>query len=131
MPEFTYSTIFADGCVLCVTDDNYIDFEGWLRGIECIHTGTGFPDNSYLILMLDVDGFHGHKQMTAVQLQPVAELTFVFEMECAGNCSFIFMDVRAYVLFVPLPITIKKPLLNSLFYQIYKGTCDVIWLWEF
>jgi len=58
--------------------------------------------------MLDVDGFHGHQQMTTVQLQPVAEVTFVFEMECAGNCSFLFMDVRADVLFGPLPITIKS-----------------------
>ena len=84
----------------CETDDDCMEYEGWLRGIECIHTAKGFPDNAYLILMLDVTGFNGRVQMVSGQLLPIAEVTFVFEAQCAGNCSFIFMDVCSTSLYL-------------------------------
>ncbi|ELT95698.1 hypothetical protein CAPTEDRAFT_110455, partial [Capitella teleta] len=65
--------------------------DAWQPAVEYIQSNSGFADDSYLVLSLDIEGFRGEKGRKA---SPVAQVSFVFEMSCVDNCSFFFMQEK-------------------------------------
>jgi len=72
----------------CVTE------EGWTGVSDHIYSNKGNPDDAYLILNLDVDGFVGKVEFVHGQPLPVGTVSFVFETSCTKKCTFLFMQVQ-------------------------------------
>lgn len=66
----------------------------WQPAMDYIKSSSGFADDSYLVLSLDIDGFKGDKR-TASKATPIAQVSFIFETSCADKCSLFFMQVSS------------------------------------
>lgn len=64
-------------------------YQGWLAVGDQIRTVSSNSDDAYLILVLSLNGFYESNFETEV-----GKVTFVFALDCAGNCQFYFMKVR-------------------------------------
>ncbi|XP_042213922.1 endosome/lysosome-associated apoptosis and autophagy regulator family member 2-like isoform X1 [Homarus americanus] len=66
--------------------------DGWQVGGEYIHSGRGHADDAYLVLSLKVGGFRGREGFVSGMPMEVGRISFTFELKCASDCKFVFME---------------------------------------
>lgn len=76
---------------LTMNDRGCSSKDGWVSGLSHIHSGKGHADDAYLVLSLDIGGFKGSEQILEGSPITVANISFVFELECTKDCSLFFM----------------------------------------
>jgi len=71
--------------------------DGWMFHKDYVQTVVINSDNDYLVLSLDIGGFHGDVSSTNGDRhkQQVAELSFEFETQCSQYCEFALLKVCA------------------------------------
>ncbi|XP_063598992.1 endosome/lysosome-associated apoptosis and autophagy regulator family member 2-like isoform X2 [Penaeus indicus] len=67
--------------------------EGWQVAGDHIHSGRGHADDAYLVLSLKVGGFRG-REMGGRPME-VGRISFTFELSCASDCEFVFMEASS------------------------------------
>ena len=72
----------------CMTDI------GWTFHRDYAQTVVVNDNDDYLVLSLDVGGFHGDMAAGTRRVQQIAELSFEFEMQCTQHCEFALLTVR-------------------------------------
>ncbi|XP_023228240.1 UPF0577 protein KIAA1324-like, partial [Centruroides sculpturatus] len=63
----------------------------WQPAGDHIHSALGHRDDVFLILSLDVSGFRGRERVVNGHAAEIGRVSFVFELDCTGNCYFVFM----------------------------------------
>ena len=67
---------------------------GWVSTEDSsMHTTQGHADDAYIVLGLTVGGFKGRRQILFSKPVAVANISFVFEQKCQGDCILFFMMV--------------------------------------
>ena len=59
--------------------------------LDHTHTQKGHADDAFLVLTLDVGGFK--TDSLDIISTAFGKISFIFELECTGECSFVFMQV--------------------------------------
>lgn len=67
------------------------DSPTWQPAGDHIHSALGHRDDVFLILSLDVSGFRGRERVINGHAAEIGRVSFVFELDCSGNCYFVFM----------------------------------------
>ena len=95
---------------------------GWTFHSHYVQTVVVNDDDVYLVLRLDVGGFHGDATTTQTRQQqqqrrPIAELSFEFETHCSQPCEFVLLMVCLFhclslflCLFLSLPLLLNLSL---------------------
>ncbi|XP_064632414.1 endosome/lysosome-associated apoptosis and autophagy regulator family member 2-like isoform X4 [Lineus longissimus] len=65
---------------------------GWIPTGDHITSGKGHADDAYLVLSLNVGGFKGNEGSFQGQAAEIAQLSFVFELNCTTKCAFFFIE---------------------------------------
>ena len=79
---------------------------GWVLSGDSIHSSLGQADDAYLILQLTVDGFDSEEGFVDGKALEVGELSFVFSLECTGDCGLFLLEERG-------PDSSKSPVLET------------------
>ncbi|KAK3864258.1 hypothetical protein Pcinc_028364 [Petrolisthes cinctipes] len=86
MPPNMAATCMSADDMGCSTMD------GWQVGGDHIHSGRGHADDAYLVLSLKVGGFRGREGFVSGRPMEVGRISFTFELSCASDCEFVFME---------------------------------------
>jgi len=65
--------------------------DGWIPAGDHINSGQGHSDDVYLMLNLKIGGFRGKEEVLRGRPITVGKISFVFELECEGDCRLTFM----------------------------------------
>lgn len=70
------------------------NMSGWLLAGDRIHTLHSRALDNYFILTLNVDGGFSNPLMSAEpsEQNPIAYVTFTFEIKCNADCEFYFIE---------------------------------------
>lgn len=65
---------------------------GWVLAGDSVHSILGQADDAYLLLQVQVDGFDSEEGYADGRAVELGELSFVFALECGGDCGFFLLE---------------------------------------
>ncbi|KAK7063026.1 hypothetical protein SK128_018005 [Halocaridina rubra] len=89
-----WSSLPPNMAASCMSADNFgcSSAKIWQVGGDHVYSARGHADDAYLVLSLKVGGFRGREGFVSGRPMEVGRISFTFELDCASDCEFVFME---------------------------------------